>query len=67
MTCYDPDHREFPRPDLKGAFMETMPGPMEWGLIFVLIIPMAIVGALITVIPFLEDLRQRQTASDRTP
>jgi hypothetical protein len=32
--------------------METMPGPMELGLIFLLIIPMMIVGALITVIPF---------------
>lgn len=30
----------------------TMPGPMEIGLIFLLILPMMIVGVLITVIPF---------------
>jgi hypothetical protein len=30
----------------------TMPGPMEIGLIFLLIIPMMIIGVLITVIPF---------------
>jgi len=32
--------------------METMPGGLEWILIFVLIVPMMVFGALITVIPF---------------
>ena len=31
---------------------QTMPGPMELGLVFLMIIPMMIVGVLITVIPF---------------
>mgnify|MGYP000849592467 CR=1 FL=1 len=32
--------------------MEPMPGPVEVGLIFLLIIPMVIFGVLITIIPF---------------
>ncbi len=31
---------------------ESMPGAMELGLIFLMIIPMMILGVLITVIPF---------------
>lgn len=30
----------------------TMPGALEWMLIFLLVIPLVIVGGLVTVIPF---------------